>query len=111
MGMLAFGPGVPQTLFSRGHQRRSSEVRSQDCSSRVPGPTVGAMEAAQTLAWLTPHMYLPTDPTAAKARPLPAVGAPVVHLDVLQALNLQSQWRRSKSVAHAAKGRDFSPAS
>ena len=50
MGILAIGPGVSQALFSQGHQHRSSEVRSQDHSKCVPGPTVGTMEAAQTLA-------------------------------------------------------------
>ena len=59
VGMLAIGPGVSQTLFSPGHQCRSTEVRSQDCSSHAPGPIVGTMEAAQTLAWLTPTCMCP----------------------------------------------------
>ena len=49
VGMLAIGPGDSQALFSPGHWNRSTEVRSQDCSSCAPGPTVGSMEAAQTL--------------------------------------------------------------
>ena len=49
MSMLAVGPGVSQT-FSPGHQNRSTEFRSQDCSNHGSGPTVGAMGAAQTLA-------------------------------------------------------------
>ena len=49
MGMLAVGPGVSHVLFSPGHQRRSTEVRSQDCSNHGSGPTVGAMGAAHPL--------------------------------------------------------------
>ena len=45
---------------------------------------MGAMEAAQTLAWPHAHVYMPTEPTAAKARPVSAVGALVVHLVVPQ---------------------------
>ena len=90
---------------------RSTEVRSRDRSSRASGPTLGAMEAAQNLAWPSPHVHMPTKPTAAKARPFPAAAAPVVCLDVPHVLNLQSWLRRCKSVAHTAAGRDFSPAS
>ena len=110
LGMLAVSPGVPQALFSQGHQHRSTEVRSQDCNSHAPGPTVGAMETAQTLAWPSPCVHVSMKPTAAKASPVPAAGA-LVHSDVLQTLNLQSRWWRCKSAAHAAKGRDFIPAS
>ena len=49
VGMLAVGPGDSQALFSPGHWRRSTEVRSQDCSSNEPGPAVGAVVAAQIL--------------------------------------------------------------
>ena len=66
LGMLAVVPGVSQKLFPQGHQCRSTEVRSQDCSSRAPGPAVGAMEAAQTLARPSPQVYVPTEPAAAK---------------------------------------------
>ena len=83
---------------------------SKDCSSLIPGPTVGAMEEAQALAHPSPHVHTPTKPTAAKAKPIPATRTPVVCLDVLQVLNLQSWWRY-KSVARATMGRDFSPAS
>ena len=44
--MPAIGPGDPQALFSLGHQHRSTEIRSQSCTSHAPGPAVGAMEAA-----------------------------------------------------------------
>ena len=45
--MSAIGPSVPQALFSQGHQCRSTEDRSQDLSSRLPGPSVGVLEASQ----------------------------------------------------------------
>ena len=108
VGTPAIGPGDSQALFSPGHQCRSTEVSSQDCSSCAPGPTVGAVEAAQTLAWPNPHVYLPTKPTAAKASPVTAARAVVVLPDVSQALNLGScQWRCNSAV-HAAARRDFS---
>ena len=110
-GMLAVHPGTSQALFSQCHQRRSTEVRSQDCSSRAPGPAVGAMEAAQTLARPSLLVYTPTMPIAAKARHVPAMGAPVFCSDVLQALNLQSWQRRCNSAVRSATGRDFSSAS
>ncbi|KAJ8781437.1 hypothetical protein J1605_007697 [Eschrichtius robustus] len=108
--MPAIGPGVSQALFSPGHQCRSTEVISQDCSSRVPGPTVVAVEAAQILAWSNPRVYVPTKPTAAKARPVSATGA-LVHLDVPQLLSLQCRQRGCKSVVPAASRRDFSSSS
>ena len=43
---------------------------------------MGTLEAAQTLAWPNPHVYMPTKSTAAKARSVSAVGA-LVHSDVL----------------------------
>ena len=111
VGMLAVGPGASQTLFSQGHQCGSTEVVSQDCSSCTPGPAMGAMEAAQTLAWTNPCVYAPSKPIAAKARPVPATGAPVVRSDVPQALNSQSWQCRRKSVVCTVVGRDFSSAS
>ena len=105
--MRAVGPGDSQALFSPGHWCRSAEVRSQDCSDRVPEPAVGAMAAAQTLAWPNPHVYIPTKPTAAKARPIPSIEA-LVRLDVLQVLNLRSCQQGYNSVVGAAMRRDFS---
>ena len=66
MDMLPIGPAVSQALFSPGHHRRSIEARSGDCSTRGSGPAVGAMGAAQTLAWPYPHVYVCTKSTAAK---------------------------------------------
>ena len=86
--MLAVGLGDSQALFSPGHWCRSTEVKSQDCSSCALGSAVEAMDAAQTLVWPNPHVYVPTKPTAAKARQVPAAGAPVFLSDVLQVLDL-----------------------
>ena len=110
MGMLAIGPGVSKALFSLGLQCRSTKVRSQDCSHRAPAPAGGVTEAPQTLAWPNPHLYVPTKPTAAKARPVSAAVA-LFHLHVLQVLNLQSRQRGCKSVVPAATRRDFSSSS
>ena len=90
VGMLAIGPRDSQALFSPSHCCRSTEARSQFYSSLAPGPTVGAMEAAQTLVWPNPHMYVHTEPIVAKAGPVPAARALVVLSDVSQALNLES---------------------
>lgn len=56
--MLAVGLGVSQALFSPGHWHPSTDVRSKDCSSNVPAPVMGAMEAAQTDPGLNqpPHL-------------------------------------------------------
>ena len=82
VGVPAVGPGVSWTLFSPGHQSRSTEVRPQDCSNHGSGAVVGVMRAAQTLAWPNPHVYVSTKPTTAKARPVLAAGA-LVCSDVL----------------------------
>ena len=84
--MLVSGPGVSQVI-SLGHQCRCTELRTQDNSIRVPGHAVEDMEAAQTLSWSKPHMYVPTKPTAAKARPISALAA-LIHVDIPPALNL-----------------------
>lgn len=115
-GMLVVSPGVSQELISPSYQCRYTEVRSQDCSSHAHGPAVGAMEAAQILSWPTLCMYTPTNPRAAKTRPYPAIGTPIVHLGSQQVLNLQS-WHqrhksgRCKSTIHIAAGRNISSAS
>lgn len=53
----------------------------------APGPTVGNMEAVQTLFWPNPNMYVPIKPTAAKTRFISGVEA-LIHLDIPPALNL-----------------------
>ena len=108
VGMPTIGPGNSQALFSPGHWCRSTEVRSQNCISHAPGPVVGAMESAQTVACPHPHVYVPTEPTAPKARPIPVTRPLVVLSDVLQGLNLGSHQQRCNSAVHAAARRDFS---
>ena len=70
MGMSIMGSCVSLSLFSLGHQCRSTEVRTQDCSIGASGPTMVFMEAAQILAWSNPHLYVPLKPTAAQVRPI-----------------------------------------
>ena len=107
MSMLAICPGVSQVLFLPGHQHRSTEVMSQNCSSLATGLTVGAMDAAQTVAWPNPHMYMPTKSTAAEARAIPAAGALIILSDILQALNLGCHQWRCNSIVCAAVRREF----
>lgn len=66
VGMAVICLGVSQAFFSLGHQCRSTEVRTKDCSIYSPGPTVGYMEATQTLTLFSPCMYMPTKPTLLK---------------------------------------------
>lgn len=66
---------MSQALFSPGHQHMSDEVRSQDHGNHAPVPAVGAMVTAWTLAWSSPHFYLPTEPKDVKTIPLSAAGA------------------------------------
>ena len=65
---------------------------------------MGDVEAAQSLAWLRPNMSLHTKLTAANAKPVLDVGAPGIHLNVLQGLSLQSWQEKGKHVAWAATG-------
>ena len=63
---------------------------------------MGAMDASQTLVQPILCMRLSTNPTAAKARPIPAMDVPIVFFYGPQALNLQS-WRQwYKSADHTA---------
>lgn len=45
------------------------------------------MEAVQTLVWLDSQVYMPTEPTAAQVRPIPAAKA-FVFSGILQVLDL-----------------------
>ena len=90
MGVPAFGPGVPKALF---HKATSADPPKA-------GPrTVVVM-----------HVN-PLWPTAAKASSVLATGVPVVHLDVLQVLHLQSRWWRCKSEVYIVTERHFGLAS
>lgn len=114
MGMLAVGPAASQGLFSQGYQCKSTEIRFQGCSIYEPGPTLGAMRAAQTLAWASPHGHAPTKPIVAKIRRIQAArrsilcpfGCPIkyrIYKARCRGVN--------KPMAHVATLRDFSPAS
>ena len=98
MDIPVIGPGVSQTLLLPGHKNRSIEVRSQDCSNHRSGLTMGAKGAAQTLAWSNIRVYVLVKSTAAKARPVSAAGAFIVHSDILQVLSVQSQLLGCKSI-------------
>ena len=63
---------------SQSRQCRSTKVRYQDHSSHIPGPTMGAMEAAQTPA--LPLRAVTHKAYSCKASPIPATGAPIVLL-------------------------------
>ena len=41
-------------------------------------------------------LCMPSKPTAAMARAIPAIGASIVHLDIPWMLSLESQWRQHK---------------
>ena len=60
---------------------------------------MGDVEAAQSLVWLRPHMSLHIKLTVANAKPVLDVGAPGIHLNVLQGLSLQSWQEKGKHVA------------
>ena len=107
MCMSVIDPGISWALFSLGHQCRSSEVRTRHCSIHAPGPTVGFIEAAQTPAWSNPHIYMPTNPTAAKVRLVSGTGALSVSSDVPPVWNLEGHQRRCKSVICTFGRRDF----
>lgn len=69
MGIQVIGPGVPSgVVFTNPpvqiHRCRSTEIRYWDYSSHALGPSVGAVQAAQTPAQLHMHAH-----TAAKAGP------------------------------------------
>lgn len=75
------------------------------------GPTVGARELAPVLTRLSPEVYVPTKPTATKARPAPATGPSTVLSDTSQTLNLQNWWLSCKFLVQATMKRGFSSAS
>lgn len=110
LGMPATGPGVPQALFPQEHQCRSTRVRSHGhiCHSSGPG---GSYKGSADPGPAQSPGHMPTKPLTAETTPVPALDTPSVHPDVLQALNLQSQWQRCKVVACTTTGLDFSPTS
>ena len=88
--------------MSCGLWHRSIEVRSQT--------SVKAVEAVQTLAWPSPHIYMPTKSTADKPSPITSAGT-LVCSDDPRALNLGSQKQRCNSMVGGTVRRDFSSSS
>lgn len=89
------------------HWCRAAEVRPQDCCGRTTGLTMGAIELAQTSAL---PLYVPTETSAAIARPDLPTGAPVMCLHI--PLSLQScQWHINLQITQLlGHSSDFSPA-
>ena len=69
VGIQVNGPVISQAFISPAHWHKHTKVRSQDCSSCAPGPTVGAVETAQILAWPSPHVDVPTNPNLLQPDP------------------------------------------
>ena len=101
-------PGCPSvTVLPKPPHRSADEVRHWDHCSRTPGPTMEAMESAQTPA---PPPHARSTATNAGPVPVPAKRAPVICSDITQALGLQGACgiNPSKPPGH---GLDFSPVS
>ena len=112
--MQAVSPGVPQALCSQSHQHRSAGNDPLKWGSRTTVVThLNPLLELSKQCRLQPSLcvHAPTNHRAAKARLVPATGAPIVHLDVLQALSIQSQWLWGRSAQQRAEGSDISPAS
>ena len=104
--MLSICTGASQVVFSLGHQHRSTDVTSLYCSNHGPVHAVGTVGTAQT-GLFHPYMYVPTKPTAVKARPVSDAEALMVCSDVPQTLIFQSQEQVCMSVFFMGVGRDF----
>lgn len=106
MGVIpAFNLALPQAWFSQDHQCRSLSVYA--LKSGVSA-TSGQVDARREL-WKQPRRWpgpvsVCTHPLDAKARPFPAVRAPVVHGEVLGA-QLTKQASVLKSANSTAAGR------
>ena len=68
------------------------------------------METAQIWICSSPLVYVPTKPTAAKARPISDAGA-LIRSDILQVLGFQSQQQWCESMVLAAMTRESSSSS
>ena len=106
--MPEIGPGVPQVLFSQNHQCRS--IGTDPLKSGNRATVVAHLDppwelCKQPRPWPCLHICTPYKPTDSKSRPVPAVGVPIVHLDVLQVQILQSWWWQFKSLDCIAMGK------
>ena len=102
VGMLAVGHADFSSVVFTGPPTLIHWAQAPGLQCYLPGPSVGAMETVQTLAWPSPHVDMSRKPTATKARPIPAAGSLVTLSDVSQALNLGSGQQRYNSMVCAA---------
>ena len=96
VGMQAIGPRVPQVHCSHSHPHRSTGTDPLKSGTRTT--VVAHMDPMGAGKQPTPQpspasvcLHVHTRPTAAEARPLPAMGAPTVYSRAPQALSLQRQ--------------------
>ena len=117
LGMQAVVPGVPQALCLQSHQRKSTSA--DPLKSGTTTAVVAHLDPPWEL-WKqrrpcpSLHVRAPTEPTDAKARPIRAAGAPVVHSDVVQSLSFYKASGRGINLQITqlwGDGLDFSPAS
>ena len=81
-------------------------------SKTAPRPACGSYAASPDSILTLPPYVCAHKYTAAKARPVLSIGAPIVHSDVLQMLNLQTgDGQICKSETCTAVGRNFRLAS
>ena len=69
VGMLAIDPVDSQVLFSPGHWHRSTEVMSQDCSSRHLDPMCELWRQLGLWSGPTPKFMCPQSPQLLKPDP------------------------------------------
>lgn len=83
VGMQATGPGVPQAVCSQSHQHRTLGANPLKSGTGMAVVMQGDPPWElwkQPRLWPWPCVHTPPKPTAAKARPTPATGAPAVRL-------------------------------
>ena len=103
MGMLTVDLGDSQALFTSGHQHKSTEVRSHTALVIHVNP-LGKYGGRLDYSLVQLPYYMPTKPTAAKARAVSTAGALVVYLAVPKLLNSGScQWKCNSEVRAVAR--------
>lgn len=102
MGMLSVDLGDSQALFTSGHQHKSTEVRSHTALVIHVNP-LGKYGGRLDYSLVQLPYYMPTKPTAAKARAVSTAGA-LVCLAVSKLLNSGScQWKCNSEVHAVAR--------
>ena len=103
MGMLTVDLGDSQALFTPGHQHKSTEVRSHTALVIHLDP-LGKYGGRLDYGLAQLPCYMPTKPTAAKARAVSTAGALAVCLAVSKLLNSGScQWKCNFEVRAVAR--------